>query len=147
MLSLRFFALGAVGALAFTVLAGVATTSEAQSGSLEVQIVKGGLFVGAGGGSGTMLYKGRRYPFSVSGLSVGGTIGASRAKLAGLIYNLRQPSDLAGTYSALGAGATVGAGGGTVRLESSNGVIIELRGRTVGLELSANVSRVEITMR
>jgi hypothetical protein len=83
----------------------------------------------------------------VSGLSFGATIGASKTELVGRAYNLRQPSDLAGAYSAVGAGVAVAGGGGSVKMQNAKGVVIELRGRKVGFEFSANVSGVEITMR
>jgi len=38
-------------------------------------LAKAGLMVGAGGGSGVLTYRGRDYPFRVSGLSLGVTAG------------------------------------------------------------------------
>ena len=55
-----------------------ATSSLAQApGYVRVKLVKAGLVVGAGGGSGVLTYRGRDYPFRVSGLSMGLTAGAS----------------------------------------------------------------------
>ena len=49
-----------------------ATSSLAQApGYVRVKLVKAGLMVGAGGGSGVLTYRGRNYPFRVSGLSLG----------------------------------------------------------------------------
>jgi hypothetical protein len=128
-------------------VAGLSTASRAETGTLRVEVVKAGLILGVGGGNGIMIYKGRRYPFTVSGLSIGATIGASKTDLIGRAYNLRQPSDLAGTYSAIGGGVAVAGGGGGVRLQNANGVVIELQGRKVGLEFSASVSGATIAMR
>jgi len=127
--------------------AGLATPSHAQTGALRVEIVKAGFILGVGGGNGTLVFRGHRYPFKVSGLSVGATIGASKTELVGRAYNLRQPSDLAGTYSAVGGGVAVAGGGGGVRLKNSKGVVVELQGRKVGFEFSAAVSGATITMR
>ena len=44
----------------------------------------------AGGGSGTLLYRGVAYPFTVAGLGVGG-IGASTLDAIGDAYNLPRP--------------------------------------------------------
>src|SRR5215217_8907677 len=107
-----------LAALALLMLAGLATPTLAQTGMLRVEIVRAGLILGVGGGNGTLLYKGRRYPFKVNGLSFGATIGASKTELVGRAYNLRQPSDLAGTYSAVGGGVAVAGGGGGVRLKN-----------------------------
>jgi hypothetical protein len=50
-----------------------ATASLAQApGYVRVKLVKAGLMVGAGGGSGVLSYRGRNYPFRVSGLSTPG---------------------------------------------------------------------------
>ena len=124
-----------------------AAPSRAETGTIHVEVAKAGFIVGVGGGSGTLVLEGRRYPFSLSGLSVGATIGASKTELVGRAYNLRQPSDLAGTYTALGGGAAVAGGRGSVRLKNAKGVILDLRGRKVGFEFAANVGGVEISMR
>ena len=137
------YAFAAVVAVAIT---GQAST-RAETGTIHVDVAKAGFIVGVGGGSGTLVFRGQRYPFSVSGLSVGATIGASKTELIGRAYNLRQPSDLAGTYTAAGGGAALGGGRGSVRLRNSRGVILDLRGRKVGFELAANTGGVQISMR
>ena len=92
-----------------------------------------------------MTYHGRHYPFTVSGIGVG-MIGASSANLTGRAYNLRGPSDIAGTYTAMGAGVALAGGVKAVRLQNSNGVVLELRGRQVGVEASASLSGMSIAM-
>jgi hypothetical protein len=99
-----------------------------------------------GGGRGVLSFQGRRYPFSVGSLSVGATIGASWAQLVSRALNLRQPSDLAGTYSALGGGVTVAGGVQSTRLQNAKGVVLELRGRRVGFDFSVGVGGATITM-
>jgi hypothetical protein len=119
----------------------------AATGTVHIEIAKAGFIVGIGGGRGTLTFNGRRYPLSVGGLSLGATIGASKADLIGRAYNLRRASDIAGTYTSVGASVAAGGGASTVRLQNARGVILELRGRTVGLEFNANVSGVEISLR
>jgi hypothetical protein len=65
----------------------------------------------------------------------------------GRALNLRQASDIAGTYTAVGAGVAVAGGASGIRLQNAKGVVLELRGRNIGLELNANVSGVEISLR
>ena len=125
----------------------VAGPGWAATGSVTLDIFKAGFVVGVGGGSGTLVFNGRRYPLTVGGLSLGATIGASKASLVGRAYNLRQPSDIVGTYTAVGAGVAVAGGASGIRLQNARGVVLELRGRNVGLEINANVSGVEIGMR
>jgi hypothetical protein len=121
--------------------------SWAATGTVRVEIFKAGFIVGVGGGRGTLVFQGRRYPLSVGGLSFGATIGASKADLVGRALNLRQASDIAGTYTAVGAGVAVAGGASGIRLQNAKGVVLELRGRNIGLELNANVSGVEISLR
>jgi hypothetical protein len=65
----------------------------------------------------------------------------------GRALNLRQASDIAGTYTAVAAGVAAGGGASGIRLQNAKGVVLELRGRNIGLELNANVSGVEISLR
>ncbi|WP_445500519.1 hypothetical protein [Microvirga sp. G4-2] len=134
-------------ALAVTCASVLAAPGWAATGTVHVEIAKAGFIVGVGGGRGTLVFQGRRYPLSVGGLSFGATIGASKADLVGRAYNLRRASDIAGTYTAVGVGAAVGGGVSTIRLQNARGVVLDLRGRNVGLELNANVSGVEIGLR
>ena len=119
----------------------------AATGTVHIEIAKAGFIVGVGGGRGTLVFNGRRYPLRVGGLSVGATIGASKADLVGRAYNLRRASDIAGTYTAVGAGVAAGGGVSGIRLQNARGVVLELRGRNIGLEFNANVSGVEISLR
>ena len=83
---------------------------------------------------GVLIFRGKRYPFTVSGMSIGFTIGASTTKLVGRALNLWDPASIEGTYSAIGAGGAVAAGAGGVQLQNANGVILQLSGPKVGAE-------------
>jgi hypothetical protein len=128
------------------------TPSRAETGTVAVVFNKGGFIVGVGEGEGVLVFRGRRYPFTVSGISVGFTIGASSTKLVGQALNLREPGSIEGTYSAVGAGGALAGGAGTVRLRNTNGlttngVILQLSGPKVGVELSAAVAGVTIRLK
>jgi hypothetical protein len=142
----RAFCYGLVAA-ATTLVPVLAAPAWAETGTVSFEIAKAGFIVGVGGGSGTLVFKGRRYPLSVGGLSIGATIGASKASLTGRALNLRQASDIAGTYSAVGGGVAVAGGVSAIRLQNARGVVLDLRGRNIGLEFNANVSGVEISLR
>src|SRR3978361_1832295 len=86
-------------------VAGFSPSSRAETGQVAVVFTKGGFIVGVGGGEGVLIFRGKRYPFTVSGMSVGFTIGASTTKLVGRALNLRGPAPLEGAYAASGAGA------------------------------------------
>jgi hypothetical protein len=134
-------------ALGLLVSVGVATPTRAETGAVSVVFTKGGFIVGVGGGQGVLTFRGKHYPFTVSGMSVGLTVGASTTKFVGRALNLHSPGDLAGSYAVAGAGAAVAAGAGGVQLQNANGVILQLSGPRVGAEVSAAVGGVTIMMR
>jgi hypothetical protein len=125
-----------------------ATSALAQApGYVRVKLVKAGLMVGAGGGSGVLTYRGRSYPFRVSGLSLGVTAGASVSRLEGWASGIKQVSDFAGTYSSVGSGGTFVGGFGGVQLGNEKGVKIGLQGPRAGMEFAANLSEVRISLK
>ena len=126
--------------------AGFSTPSRAETGQVAVVFTKGGFIIGVGGGHGVLTFRGRHYPFRVSGMSIGATIGASTTNLVGHALNVRSPSDIAGSYGAIGAGGALAAGAGGVQLQNEKGVILQLTGGKVGVELSAAVGGVTIMM-
>ena len=133
-------------------LAVISTALHAETGSVAVVFTKGGLILGVGRGEGVLTFRGRHYPFTVSGMSVGATIGASTTKLVGHALNLRGPESIEGTYSAVGAGGALAGGAGSVRLRNTNGVttngvILQLSGPKVGVELSAALAGVSIRLK
>ena len=128
-------------------IAGISTSSQAETGRVAVIFTKGGLVVGVGGGEGVLTLRGKHYPFTVSGMSLGFTVGASTTKLVGRALNLKGPASIEGTYSAAGAGGAVVAGAGGVQLQNANGVILQLSGPKVGAEVSAAVGGVTIRLK
>jgi hypothetical protein len=122
------------------------TSSQADTGAVRVVFTKGGFIVGVGGGRGVLTFRGHHYPFRVSGMSFGATIGASTTDLIGRALNMRSPGDIAGNYGAIGAGGALAAGAGGVQLQNEEGVILQLHGVKVGVELSAAVGGVQIVL-
>jgi hypothetical protein len=140
----RTIRLGAV-ILAMAMLAGLSTPSSAETGQVRISAGKAGFIVGVGGGSGTLTFKGKTYRLSVGGISVG-TIGLAQVNLSGTARNLRTAADIAGTYSAVGAGIAVVGGSKVAQLQNGNGVVITLRGVQVGVDLSLNLSGMTISL-
>ena len=128
-------------------VAGFSTPSRAETGHVAVVFTKGGFIIGVGGGEGVLTLRGKHYPFTVSGMSVGFTIGASTTRLVGRALNLRGPASIEGTFSAIGAGGAVVAGAGAVQLQNANGVILQLHGPRVGAEVSAAVGGVTVRLK
>lgn len=91
--ALRWFInrLAAVALLALT--APVTPASAQASGDVRLKIVKAGLLVGGGVGSGVLIYRGRTYPFRLSGVSLGITAGATVGRSrAGRRASARSPT-------------------------------------------------------
>jgi hypothetical protein len=125
---------------------GLASSSRADTGTVRVVFTKGGFIVGVGGGRGVLNFHGHNYRFTVSGMSVGFTIGASTTQLVGQALNLQSPADIQGTYSVIGAGGALAAGAGGVQLQNQRGVVLQLAGGKVGVELSAAVGGVTLAL-
>lgn len=126
---------------------GPASPAQAETGTVRVVFTRGGFIVGVGSGNGVLYFRGHRYPFRVSGMSVGFTIGASTTQLSGHALHLRSAGDIQGTYSAIGAGGALAAGVGGVQLQNNQtGVVLQLAGGRIGVELSAAVGGVTITL-
>jgi len=132
--------------MALVASACAAGPSYAISGSVRVTVAKAAFVVGGGGGRGVLTFRHRNYPFTVQGLSLGVTAGASINRLVGRADNINELSDFGGTYSMIGAGAALVGGVSGVHLKNGKGVMISLQGAKAGLEVSANVSTVVITL-
>jgi hypothetical protein len=117
------------------------------SGQVRVKILKAGLLVGGGAGTGVLTYRGRSYPFRVSGLSFGITAGATVGRLEGWASGIRDISDFAGTYSSVGGGGALVGGVGGVHLRNDKGVNMVLQGPKAGVEFAANLSEITISLK
>ncbi|HME68645.1 MAG TPA: hypothetical protein VKM54_02120 [Myxococcota bacterium] len=102
--------------------------------------------IGYSWGSGTLTYKGVKYPITVAGLSAG-SVGATDVTASGSVYNLKKIEDFEGNYTSVGAGATVGGGGGVITMRNQNGVVIDGVSTTQGLKLSLDAGGVKIKLK
>jgi hypothetical protein len=121
--------------------------AQAQSGRIQFNVVKAGFIVGISGGSGTLHLKGNSYPLSIGGVSLGLTIGASKAELIGTVHNISKPSDISGTYTALKAGVAVAGGAKIAELKNSKGVVLKVKGKQIGLEFALDLSGLNISLK
>ena len=124
----------------------LSSAAYADTGSVRLSVVKAGWFLGASGGSGTLVFKGKQYPLSIGGVSGGLVFGASQTDLSGRVSNIRRPSDVAGVYGAVGAGAAVGGGGRAITLRNEKGALLQLQGRQAGLMVNVDVSGMAISL-
>lgn len=132
--------------MALAISIGLTTSSQAITGIVRVTVAKAGFVAGVGGGRGTLSFRHRIYPFTIRGLSLGVTAGASLNKYEGRADYINELSDFSGTYEVVGGGAALVGGVGVVQLKNNKGVIITLQGVKAGLEVSANITRMVITL-
>jgi hypothetical protein len=100
--------------------------------------LKGGSFaagIGFSWGSGTLTYKGKDYPVSVNGVSLG-KVGITGASATGEVYNLKHLQDFDGHYNAGGAGMTIVGGRNAVAMTNQNGVKVLLASTSRGLDVT-----------
>ena len=102
--------------------------------------------IGFSWGGGTLTYRGKRYPVSVDGLTVG-SVGISRATASGSVTNLKSLDDFNGTYTAVGAGAAVGGGASIATMQNQNGVRITLRSRSQGVKFTLGGAGVSLNIK
>jgi len=91
---------------------------------------------GSGLGSGTLTFKGRSYPFTLTG-ELNGLGALSGIQGAGDVYNLKDASQFAGAYIQGAAPLAAGSLPGEIWLKNTNGVIIRLYGQQNGITVSS----------
>jgi hypothetical protein len=115
-------------------------------GTVEMNQVQAAFIGSGGGGSGTLYYRGRAYPFAVGGLGIGG-IGASTINASGEVYGLSSVSNFPGAYAQGRYGFAAGtSSGGDLWLQNDKGVVMHLKAKRTGLMLSLGGDAVVISM-
>lgn len=130
--------------------AGTATETvknQTPAGTVEMHQVQAA-FIGSGNtGDGTLQFRGRSYPFTVSGLGIGG-IGVSTLEATGEVYDLAKADDFEGAYVQGRYGFAVGEeSGGALWLKNDKGVVMRLKTKRTGLMLSLGGDAVVITFK
>ena len=97
-------------------------------------------------GDGNLIYKGQRYQFKLSGVSIV-DVGAARIAASGVVYHLKNLSDFDGNYSAVTAGITVASGGSAALLKNQHGVVIKLLSTTEGLRFNLSANGIDVKVK
>ena len=137
------------GLIALTAIVGASLSSAAlaDSGAISIRIFKAGFVIGGSAGSGTLTFRGRKYPLSIGGLSYGFTFGASETRFHGTVSNIRRPSDVEGVYAQAGAGAAAVRGAQAVVLTNQRGAVLTLTGAQKGLIVSLDLSGLALSLK
>jgi len=102
--------------------------------------------VGVSWGKGTLTYKGREYPVSVSGLSLG-KVGVTKVTATGEVYNLKSLQDFSGNYTSANADITLAGGHSGVTMKNQNGVQVVVRATSKGVDLTVGASGVDMKLK
>ena len=148
-------ALRVVGGIALAALVGCtgdvkvgpeAIQGKRPDGFVEMKEVQAA-YIGSGcGAEGTLDFRGRRYPFKVGGVGVGG-IGLSTIEAEGEAYNLEELSQFPGTYAEARYGFALGTKSeGDLWLQNEAGVILHLKAKRTGLILSLGGDAILISL-
>ena len=140
-----------VRALAAAALAGglfAASAASAQVPDATIHFSGGSIaFIGqVQWGGGVLHFHGRRIPLRVNGIGVG-AIGATSFSAEGDVYHLHHARDIQGTYTAINANATAGAGAGIIDMTNEHGVEIRAHASSAGLNLSLAPTGMHIAIR
>jgi hypothetical protein len=121
--------------------------NQTPAGTVEMHQVQAA-FIGSGNtGDGTLRFHGRSYPFTVSGLGIGG-IGVSTIDATGEVYDLKKVEDFEGAYAQGRYGFAVGEeSGGDLWLKNDKGVVMHLKAKRTGLMLSLGGDAVVVTLK
>lgn len=121
--------------------------SAAPDGTIELELYKAGFVAGVSGGSGKLKFQGKEYPLKIGGVSLGATVGVSKAELVGEVSNLKSPGDIEGIYKATQAGVALAGGDKVAQLKNAKGVELKVKGKQIGLELSLDLSGMNISLK
>jgi hypothetical protein len=138
--------------LVLGVMTGFTQAATHQSEPDAILRLKGGSFaagIGFSWGSGTLTYKGKDYPVSVNGLSVG-KVGITGSSAYGDVYNLHHLRDFSGHYNAGAAGSrgvTVGSGKSGTVMTNQAGVTVVLRSTQRGVAVNATGAGVDMQLK
>ena len=116
------------------------------SGTVRVESKSVALGIGVSWGDGLLNFKGRNYPFSISGLSIV-DLGMSNVESTGEVYRLKNIRDFSGNFVAAEAGFTLAGGVTGITMRNQNGVVMKLRSVTQGAQLTLAAKGLKVKLK
>jgi hypothetical protein len=119
------------------------------SGLVTLNFKSVGVGIGSSSGEGVLNYKGREYPFTISGLNLG-DLGVSSFQGAGKVYDLKNVNDFAGNYAGSEAGFAVRGGQSELSMRNGKGVtvvVLASEGKESGTRIKLGASGVNIKLK
>jgi hypothetical protein len=112
-----------------------AWAGEDTKGKVTIEAMSVGAGLGVTWGEGVLEFRGERYPFTVTGFSLG-DVGVSKVLAKGEVYNLKSVDDFTGVFAAAVAGGTLGGGGGAAAMKNQNGASMVWTSTNQGVSFS-----------
>jgi len=141
----RSFGLTLIAVVGLLSAGGAARAQDAAAGKVTIQSTSIALGIGVSWGDGVLEYGGKKYTFTVKGLSII-DLGVSKVYARGEVFNLKKVEDFEGKFAAGGGGATVGVGAAGAAMVNENGVRMVLTASTEGVKFSLAQAGVEIAL-
>ncbi len=126
--------------------ASAADAPKKPSGTVSIDETQFAFILGGSMGGGTLTYHGKKYPFKISGVSLGANVGVSKLAAVGEVYDLKELSKFAGTFTKLEGSVTLGGGMGGTVLKNENGVIMHLKSTSEGIQFNLSASGVTVKL-
>jgi hypothetical protein len=115
------------------------------SATADFEIQEFRLIFGGQKGKGVLHFKGKDYPFSVKGLSIGG-IGYTDVQATAVVHYLKTLDDFPGTYNGIGLGAALVKGAGSSSFQNGKGVVVSIKSKSDGLALNLGIGTATVEL-
>ena len=120
-------------------------SAQVPDGTIELSGGKIAAGLGYSWGSGTLIFQGKRYPLTVSGVDLG-SVGVNEYTAYGTVTGLSSPQDIDGIFTRIGTGLTLGGGGDIATMRNENGATIQLASTTEGLNVTLAVTGMKVSV-
>src|SRR6266513_6138996 len=123
--------------LVLGVITGFTQAAKEEKPDATIRLSGGGVAAGIGfsWGKGTLTYKGKDYPISVKGLSLG-KVGVTGVTASGEVYHLKSLKDFDGNYTGVGTGMTLAGGRSAITVKNQNEVRVRLISTSKGIDIT-----------
>lgn len=106
-----------------------------QVGYINLKFTSLAVGIGVTWGDGSLFFQGQTVPVKLSGMGIA-AVGFSEVTAVGRVFNLKNPSDIAGTYVEAGAGIAIAEGVKGLLARNEKGVVIDLSASQKGVSLN-----------
>ena len=131
----RPYAQALIVVVALILAAGTAWAAEETTGKVTIETMSVAAGLGVAWGDGVLEFRGEKYPFTVTGFSLG-EVGVSKLIARGMVFNLKNVEDFSGLFMAALAGGALGGGASAGATHNQNNVSMVWTGTNQGLSFT-----------